>query len=180
VVDRHDDSFDGIQEEDNPMPDWWLWTFLLSIVFSAIYFIHYHLGSDDSLAKEYAVEKSRIEVVAGRNGPNYDDLAKEASAIVADNGKMAAVHEVFEVRCGSCHGVHGEGAIGPNLTDRHWLHGNSLQKIATVIQEGVLTKGMPAWGQVLSKSEIVELTAYVKSLDGKMLPGKAPQGEVAN
>ena len=34
-------SWDGIEEFDNPMPRWWLWTFYATIVWGVIYTILY-------------------------------------------------------------------------------------------------------------------------------------------
>ena len=34
-------SWDGIEEFDNPMPRWWLWTFYVTIVWGVIYTILY-------------------------------------------------------------------------------------------------------------------------------------------
>src|SRR5688572_25728166 len=36
-----DHNFDGIQEYNNPLPRWWLWTFYLSAIFLVGYLILY-------------------------------------------------------------------------------------------------------------------------------------------
>lgn len=66
--------------------------------------------------------------------------------------------------------------MGPNLTDHHWIHGNQMAEIMHVIVEGVPAKGMVPWKSLLKREEIYQVTAYVKSLEGKNLPGKAPEG----
>jgi cytochrome c oxidase cbb3-type subunit 3 len=69
--------------------------------------------------------------------------------------------------------------IGPNLTDDAWLHGTgTLTDIFGVIDQGVLAKGMPAWGRQLSPIEVRKLAAYVGTQRGKAVPGKAPEGTV--
>jgi len=34
-------SWDGIEEFDNPMPRWWLWTFYITIIWAVGYMILY-------------------------------------------------------------------------------------------------------------------------------------------
>jgi cytochrome c oxidase cbb3-type subunit 3 len=76
-----------------------------------------------------------------------------------------------------CHGPKGQGVIGPNLTDDYWLHGKaSFMDIYAVVNEGVPAKGMPAWGKKLDPVEVAKLAAYVGTLRGTNLPGKAPEG----
>ena len=51
-----DHDYDGIQELDNDMPSWWLWLFYLSIIFSVLYMLHYHvLGTGRSVAEKYEI-----------------------------------------------------------------------------------------------------------------------------
>ncbi len=38
-----DHDYDGIQELDNDLPPWWLWLFYITIGFSVIYMLHYHV-----------------------------------------------------------------------------------------------------------------------------------------
>jgi cytochrome c oxidase cbb3-type subunit 3 len=45
-----------------------------------------------------------------------------------------------------------------------------------VVRDGVPDKGMPSWGRMLTPVELREAVAYVGTLRGKNLPGKAPQG----
>lgn len=173
----HDDDFDGIKEEDNPMPDWWLWTFLLSIPFAFIYFIHFHMNDDVGIMAEYLAEKAKVEAKIAANGPQINELAEQVNGAMANEASLQVGANVFSQQCAVCHGQQGEGLIGPNLTDRHFIHGNSAESVLTVINEGALQKGMPAWGQILSQEQLVHVTAFVKSLEGKMIAGKPAEGE---
>jgi mono/diheme cytochrome c family protein len=52
-----DHDYDGIRELDNDLPPWWLWLFYITIFWSALYLLHYHvLGTGDSSAAEYMKE----------------------------------------------------------------------------------------------------------------------------
>jgi len=52
-----DYNYDGIQELDNDLPPWWLWMFYISIIWSVLYMVHYHvIGSGDLSAVEYEKE----------------------------------------------------------------------------------------------------------------------------
>lgn len=52
-----DHNYDGIQELDNDLPPWWLWLFYITIIWSVIYMIHYHvIGTGDSSEVEYLKE----------------------------------------------------------------------------------------------------------------------------
>lgn len=87
---------------------------------------------------------------------------------------------LYEPHCSRCHGPQAQGAaIGPNLIDNYWLHGDgSLRAIAKVIRDGVSDKGMPAWGFVYDLKKIEALTVYIHSLQGiEAENAKAPQGK---
>jgi cytochrome c oxidase cbb3-type subunit 3 len=101
--------------------------------------------------------------------------------MLSDQVQLKAGGEVFAKNCGSCHGSKGEGSIGPNLTDKFWIHGAKLSEIYTTVEKGVLDKGMPPWGPVLKPEELKQVVAFVKSLKGSNPPNpKAPQGNEIN
>ena len=86
--------------------------------------------------------------------------------------------EIFQTRCSSCHGMFGEGGIGPNLTDDYWLHGAQLMDIYRTVKVGVPEKGMLPWERQLKPAELLSVSAYVGSLLGSDPPqGKEPQGD---
>jgi cytochrome c oxidase cbb3-type subunit 3 len=86
---------------------------------------------------------------------------------------------VYVTNCASCHLAGGEGGIGPNLTDEYWLHGGDVKDIYSTIKNGVVEKGMIAWGPVLSQEKIRDVTFYIMSIRGTNPANpKAPQGEL--
>lgn len=177
-----DHEYDGIEELDNPLPGWWLATFYITIVFAAGYFTwHNIIGGAHLHEQAYRQERAAVETQlaalekAKEKAIDPVAFAKELSdkALLAPGGK------VFSGRCSACHGAKGEGLIGPNLTDDHWINGDGKPlAIYKVIDKGVNDKGMPAWGSMLKPDELKQVTAYVISLRGsKPANAKAPQGE---
>ena len=92
---------------------------------------------------------------------------------------MAQGKILFAGKCAVCHAADGGGNIGPNLTDDAWLHGATIDAIYATVNEGVLAKGMPAWGKLLKPDEMEEVVAYVWTLHGtRPAKPKEPQGVV--
>ena len=77
--------------------------------------------------------------------------------------------------CYACHGSNAEGAVGPNLTDAEWLHGDgSYDMIVATVTAGVpadkAKKGIPMppkGGSSITEEEIKAVAAYVYSLSHK-------------
>jgi cytochrome c oxidase cbb3-type subunit 3 len=84
---------------------------------------------------------------------------------------------IFVEKCSACHGAQGQGVVGPNLTDDYWIHGGKIADLSKSINNGYPEKGMPAWGKILSSSQISNVIDFIKSLKGtNPLNAKAPQG----
>lgn len=173
--------YDGIEELDNRLPNWWLVTLYGTIVFAMGYFAYYVVGSGPTLTQEYQRERDEAEYAAYLKGDTKKPPSEsELLAVFKDPERRKEGREVFSSRCVACHGSVGQGGIGPNLTDEYWLHGGKLVDIALVVDRGVGEKGMPAWGPMLKESELRSVVAYVASLAGTQPAGaKAPQGEKA-
>jgi cytochrome c oxidase cbb3-type subunit 3 len=174
--DNHE--YDGIRELDNPAPFWWNLLFIATIVFSAFYVNHYMVGDGPGLREELEAEltKLRHEELARSAGSGPD--SGRLVAMVKEPDSLSKGKAVFASKCASCHGQDGGGQIGPNLTDAYWLHGDGKpMAIYAVIKDGVSEKGMPPWGALLQPAELMQVTAYVRSLRGtKPATPKAPQG----
>lgn len=175
-----DHAYDGIREYDNPLPRWWVWIWAGSFWFSVGYFFHYHVshnGTSVAAAYEQEVAEAREnEAKASLAAPvSEESLGK----LMSDAELMKDTQTLFAARCVVCHGDKAQGSIGPNLTDNAWIHGKgSLTDIFATIDQGVLAKGMPAWGKQLSPIEVRKLAAFVGAQRGKAVPGKAPEGTV--
>jgi cytochrome c oxidase cbb3-type subunit 3 len=69
------------------------------------------------------------------------------------------------MNCAGCHS-HGGGGMGPALMDDKWLYGGRIDQIATSIVEG-RPNGMPSWRGKLTREQIWQLAAFVRSLSGQ-------------
>ncbi len=172
-------NYDGIQEYDNPMPSWWTWIFVATVVWAAVYFVGINIDLipdyQDTLAAEMERASALKAAVAKDVPPVTQEMLAEAAASEAVVAKGA---EVYTMNCAACHGNKGQGLIGPNLTDNAWLYGGSLTDIHTTVEKGKPDKGMPAWGEVLLQEDQVAVTAYVDSIRGTNPPDpKPPEGE---
>jgi putative heme-binding domain-containing protein len=91
--------------------------------------------------------------------------AQTAAALPAqDPAALAEGQALFRGLCTGCHGGTGRGGKGPDLTDNRWIHGNSDQDIARVIQNGVPKTTMKKLGDALKDDQIKKLVAYIRSL----------------
>lgn len=174
-------SYDGIAECDNPLPRWWVWTFILTIIFAAFYYAHYELGSGPTLKEELEVAMTEINKTK-QVDPSLNESEEFLEKQMQGDGLLAVGITQFNTKCAVCHGAELQGLIGPNLTDKYWIHGKgSRMDLAKVIREGVPDKGMPSWAPVLTNEEIYGVVAYIFSKKGSNPPNpKAPQGELAN
>lgn len=157
-------DYDGIKEFDNPLPGWWLITFYGTIIFAFLYVIHYEFGGGPTLAKELDVALKEIQstktLTVSTIKESEEDLQKQAK----DPKMLALGMETYNSKCGSCHGNELQGLIGPNLTDKFWIHGKGkMQDLIATVNSGVADKGMPPWEGILKKEEIIAVAGYIQS-----------------
>jgi cytochrome c oxidase cbb3-type subunit 3 len=174
-----DHAFDGIQEYDNPMPSWWKNIFWVTIFFSVGYFFYYHLGVGENA--EQAYDRALGEFYAEQAAKLGDLQPDEATLVglMGDPKMMAAGRALYRANCTTCHAADGGGGTGPNLTDDHFLNIRRIEDLHTMVRDGLVGKGMPAWGDRFSPPQLVVLSSYVASLRGTTpASGKAPEGQV--
>ncbi len=181
-------SWDGIEEFNNPLPRWWLWTFYACIIWGVLYTIAYPAWP---LLKEATPGilgfSTRGEVaadIAAVEAANADIEARLAAAdltAISDDPALSsyatnAGAAVFRTWCAQCHGSGAAGAKGyPNLLDDDWLWGGSIEDIHTTISHGIRNETdldarwsqMPAFGEILAPEEITSVVQYVRSISGQ-------------
>ena len=174
-------TFDGIQEFDNRLPNWWLWTFYLACIFSIAYWIFFHtldigLQPSETYLREQAVAAKKLEEAMSKQTIDVDALEKMAK----NPTLVAAGEQIFRNAsyCAQCHGPLGNGILanglegaGPNLTDKFWLGGGSAMEIYKTILDGRPLKGMQSWKDK-GPTFVNRVTAYVLSLRNTNLAGK--------
>lgn len=184
----HSDEADGIDEYDNPLPDWWVGMFWFTIVWAVAYFSWYHLFADRSQVKNLDEEMAAAAAT-------YPEQAVAAAANIADftitPEAVTAGQAVFTQNCVACHGADLKGIIGPSFLDDEWLHGGQANDILHTITVGVPEKGMVPWGGILSPEQINQVAAFVitkhseatgRSIEDVLAPPAppAPEGAAAD
>ena len=162
---------DGVHLEGMPG---WSWSLRPDEIWLAAAFVESLRGSDVPNGKPPEGERWQP---GSPSASRRAALTATLQAVVADAAALERGREIYLGRCLPCHGPEGGGLIGPNLTDEHAIHGGGLADIFRVVSEGVPEKGMVPWANQLSRQELQEVTAFVASLWGRMLPGRPPEGE---
>lgn len=162
-------SFDGIQEYDQRLPNWWLNTLYGTIVFWVAYWFVYMIAGlvpSDGAQVDAAMARISATKLASSLDVTNDDRFWEMSAnpVFVDAGR-----QTFNSLCVACHlpSMRGKSesptAIGPDLTDGAWIHGGTPKEIYLTVSKGVLAKGMLAWEPVIGQKKTAEVVAYVLS-----------------
>ncbi len=157
-----DHIYDGIQEYDQRLPNWWLWTLYAAMIFSFAYWAYYHrteiAGTQET---RFQKEMAAVMLAAASGGADLTD--DQLWTMSKDPTVIAAGKQTYVTTCASCHGPDLKGGIGVNLTDAEWIHGGKPTEIISTVKNGVLAKGMPTWGPVLGQTRIAEVAAFVLS-----------------
>lgn len=178
-------SWDGIQELNNPLPRWWLWTLYITIIWGIGYTVAYPAwplikGATAGVAG-WSTRGQVAQDVAAHQDRNADlvtallaaDMSNLPENTDLNRYAIARGGSVFTAQCSQCHGSGAAGATGyPNLLDNDWLWGGTMEQITHTVRHGIRndTDGdarwsqMPAFGGILSDEEIEATVEYVISL----------------
>ncbi|MCW8899594.1 MAG: cytochrome-c oxidase, cbb3-type subunit III [Gammaproteobacteria bacterium] len=188
-------AWDGdLQEFNNPLPSWWLWTFYATVIFAIIYWVLYpawpvgdsftkgmmndityttadgktkttHWNTRSLFLKEMQVAREdQAKYLKDINALTFEQIRSSEEKSAFANS-MAKV--LFADNCAACHQAGGNGVVGryPNLLDDAWLWGGSFNKIQETITNG-RTGSMPGFKASLSAKQISDVAEYVLSLSG--------------
>lgn len=164
-------EWDGIAEYDNPLPRWWFWMFVGTIIFGVVYLALYPgLGNFKGYFGWTSVNQYEQEVKTAESeyAPIYAKFANmKVEDVAKDQQAMAIGKNLFDTYCIQCHGSDAKGMRGfPNLTDTDWLWGGTPEKIHETIANG-RTAVMAAWGPTLGEERVKDAAHFVMSLSGK-------------
>lgn len=162
--------YDGIQEYNHRLPNWWLYTLFGAIVYFAGYWGYYqwfHAGPDSRERLERDMTQIEAAKLAAMAAAKVDDpslWAMSRNPVLVEAGRRT-----FAANCTPCHlaSLRGKSenplAIGPDLTDQVWIHGGHPTDAYRTVTQGVPDKGMPTWGPILGARRITEAVAYIYS-----------------
>jgi cytochrome c oxidase cbb3-type subunit 3 len=181
-------SWDGIEEFNNPLPRWWLWTFYACIVWGVAYTIAYPAWPWISSATPgllgYSTRANVAADIAEFDAMNAPIRARiEAADLIAIaddpdlyNYAVQGGAATFRTNCSQCHGSGAAGAVGfPNLLDDDWLWGGSIDDIRYTITHGVRNEDdldaryseMTAFDEILTDEEIASVVQYVRNISNQ-------------
>lgn len=174
---------EDLEEYNNPMPKWWSWLFIITVVFALVYLALYPgLGNFKGVlgwtsTGQHAAEVAKMDAATK---PLYDKyMAMDLKAVAADKQAMEMGKRLYLTYCMQCHGADARGSKGfPNLTDADWQWGGEPEQIVETIAQGRMGV-MPPHAE-LGGETIKDLANYVRSLSG--LPHdsvRAGKGETA-
>jgi cytochrome c oxidase cbb3-type subunit 3 len=174
-----------LQEYNNPLPRWWLYTFYATIIWSVVYWVLYPAWPMvDGFTKGmwnwsmYKELKQDQDEAAAKQKPFNDRLEKlSLKEIAGDNALLqyavSGGKAMFGDYCAPCHGGGGVGVKAggfPTLADDDWLFGGDLQTIQETItngRQGQMPAHLKAAGGAFTDAQVDDLAQYVLSLSGK-------------
>ncbi len=176
-----DHAYDGIRELDNKLPPWWVAMFYITIAFAVVYFGYFHISGYGKGSREiYAQEmEDAKEAVAAYLASQAEQIDETNVMALTDESALSLGKSIYTANCVACHGVYGEGGVGPNFTDQYWLHGGDIKDLFKTIKYGVPEKGMISWKSQLRAGDMQKVASYILTFQGTNPPNpKEPQGEL--
>lgn len=164
--------WDGdLREMNNPLPRWWVWLFVITVVFALIYLYMYPgLGSSPGKLGWTALGQHQAEMEKGEKevAPLYARFAAmSVPEMAADPQAMSIGERLFLNNCAQCHGSDARGSKGfPNLSDSDWLYGGAPEQIQETITKGRMGNMPPMAAAVGTPDDVKNVANYVLSLSG--------------
>ena len=164
---------EDIRELNNPLPMWWFWLFILTVIWSALYLIYYPgMGNFEGTSEWSQEQQYEAEVAAAeaKYGPMFAAFAeKDIASLAEDPAALGVGASLYANYCSTCHGSTATGGRGfPNLTDGHWLYGGEPAQIEQSIVNG-RAGIMPALGAALGGDAGIDaMVGYVQNMQDGM------------
>jgi cytochrome c oxidase cbb3-type subunit III len=162
---------EDLRELNNPLPRWWMFLFVITVVFSVLYLVLYPgLGSaagslDWTSTGQYDNEQAKARAALVPLYARFTSM--DEKQLAADTQAMGIGERLFLNNCAACHGSDARGSKGfPNLTDNDWLYGGSFADIQKTISEGRNGVMPPMAAAVGSAEDVRNVAQYVLSLSG--------------
>lgn len=162
--------FDGIEEKNTPLPRWWLWLFILTLVFSVVYLVLYPgLGKYPGMLgwTQEGQWQEEVDFVHKQTQPIFEQYAQVPVEELWQHQEVMEVGaRLFANNCATCHGANANGARGyPNLTDNDWLYGGAPETIRTTLLNGRRGMMPPMIAAIGGTDEAArDMALYVQSL----------------
>jgi len=186
-----------LQEFNNPLPRWWLWTFYGTIIFAIVYWIMYPswpigksylkgVGNEIIYKTDAGEEKTthwNMRALLAHDMQNGESALKQKEylekvgaatyeQIAADADMSAFVRSygvgMFGDNCAACHQSGGQGVVGMYP---NLVDDDWLWGGDTQAIETTIRDGrlgyMPAYSNVLNDTQLTQVSSYVLSLSGE-------------
>ena len=162
---------EDLRELNNPLPRWWMYLFVITVVFAALYLTLYPgLGTNPGSFKWTSAGQWEAEQQKARDtmAPLYAKFtAMKPEDLARDSQAMGIGERLFANNCAQCHGADAHGSKGfPNLTDSDWLGGSGAEYIAKTVTHGRQGMMPPMVAAVGSPQDVSNVANYVLSLSG--------------
>jgi cytochrome c oxidase cbb3-type subunit 3 len=175
-------EFDGIQEYDQKLPNWWLFTFYGAIVWFVVHWaLYYHTNTFKDAHQEVIQEITAVQKKKAAELEAAVAKLDDATLVhvwAKDPSLVAAGEATFLTNCTACHGADLSATMtvgttkvplpGLPLTDRQWKFGSKPMELFKLINAGSPPEStghngakMQAWGQTLSPKQIAEVVSYL-------------------
>lgn len=132
-----------------------------------------------SLATFIILLSLALMVIFGLYWISEQSRLSEAEELLQEE-RIAHAEKIYADQCASCHGLAGEGGVGPALNDRTVLKNTLDGVFYSVIRSGVPNTQMPAWsvdfGGPLTDEDIRSLVAFIRIWETQENTGSAPAG----